>query len=61
MSQVRNGMEKRDAFLSYLDLIIQYNSEMVEAFEGHTKALKELDKSIQTYGDKSEVRAIKQL
>ncbi len=48
-------------FLSYLDLIIQYNSEMVEAFEGHTKALKELDKSIQTYGDKSEVMAIKQL
>lgn len=47
--------------LSYLDLVIQYNSEMVEAFEGHTKALKELDKSIQTYGDKSEVRAIKQL
>ena len=45
--------------LSYLDLIIQYNSEMVEAFEGHTKALKELEKSIQTYGDISEVRAIK--
>ncbi|RAN88959.1 hypothetical protein B5P41_15220 [Bacillus sp. SRB_28] len=37
-----NG-KTRDAFLSYLDLIIQYNSEMVEAFEGHTKALKELD------------------
>lgn len=56
-------MEWKNArcFLSYLDLIIQYNSEMVEAFEGHTKALKELDKSIQTYGDKSEVRAIKQL
>ena len=61
MSQVRNGMENARCFLSYLDLIIQYNSEMVEAFEGHTKALKELDKSIQTYGDRSEVRAIKQL
>lgn len=55
-----NG-KTRDAFLSYLDLIIQYNSEMVEAFEGHTKALKELDKSIQTYGDIQKVRAIKQL
>ena len=42
---------KTRCLLSYLDLIIQYNSEMVEAFEGHTKALKELDKSIQTYGD----------
>ena len=61
MSQVRNGMENARCFLSYLDLIIQYNSEMVEAFEGHTKALKELDKSIQTYGDIPKVRAIKQL
>ena len=50
---------KTRCLLSYLDLIIQYNSEMVEAFEGHTKALKELEKSIQTYGDISEVRAIK--
>ncbi len=25
--------------LSYLDLIIQYNSEMVEAFEGHARKL----------------------
>ncbi|MCP1122580.1 WXG100 family type VII secretion target [Bacillus sp. 3103sda1] len=51
----------RDAFLSYLELIIQLNADMADALEDHTKALKDLDKHIHTFSNTSEVQTIKNL
>ncbi|HEK9100046.1 WXG100 family type VII secretion target [Bacillus pfraonensis] len=55
-----NG-KTRDAFLSYLELLIQFNTKMAEALEGHTKALKELDKHIQSFTNRPEVEGVKKL
>lgn len=55
-----NG-KTRNAFLSYLELLIQFNTKMAEALEGHTKALKELDEHIQSFTNHPEVKEIKKL
>ncbi|AIK37235.1 MULTISPECIES: WXG100 family type VII secretion target [Bacillus] len=55
-----NG-KTRDAFLCYLELLIQYNSEVADALEGQTKALKELDKNIHSFTNRDEVENIKRL
>ncbi|PEM57210.1 WXG100 family type VII secretion target [Bacillus pseudomycoides] len=51
----------RDAFLCYLELLIQYNSEVADTLEGQTKALKELDKNIHSFTNRAEVENIKRL
>ncbi|MEI4803441.1 WXG100 family type VII secretion target [Bacillus sp. FJAT-51639] len=50
-----------DAFLCYLDVLIQYNAKVATVLEGQTKALKELDESIQSFANRIEVEKIKRL
>ncbi|MEC1262250.1 WXG100 family type VII secretion target [Bacillus swezeyi] len=51
----------RDAFLSYLELIIDLNADMKDALEDHTSALNVLEKSIDDFSKLSEVKEIQNL
>ncbi|MCY8036383.1 WXG100 family type VII secretion target [Bacillus sonorensis] len=55
-----NG-KTRDAFLSYLELIIQLNEDMKDALNDHTSALNALEKSIGDFSKLSEVKEIQNL
>lgn len=51
----------RDAFLSYLELIIELNADMKDALKDHTSALDALEKHIEDFSKLSEVQEIKNL
>ncbi|GGE59385.1 WXG100 family type VII secretion target [Priestia taiwanensis] len=53
--------QTRDAFLSYVDLIIQLNVDMVDTLEVQTKALIELEDNIHSFSSTKEVQIIKSL
>lgn len=50
-----------NAFLSYLELLIQFNQDMANALEDHTKAIATLDENIESFTNTNEVRVIKNL
>ncbi|PEI72630.1 WXG100 family type VII secretion target [Bacillus wiedmannii] len=49
----------RDAFVCYLELLIQYNAQIADTLEIQTRALKELDKSIHSFTNRDEVVKMK--
>ncbi|QHZ45834.1 MULTISPECIES: WXG100 family type VII secretion target [Bacillus] len=51
----------RDAFLSYLELIIDLNADMKKALKDHTSSLKHLEKHIGDFSKLSEVKDIQSL
>lgn len=51
----------RDAFLSYLELIIELNADMKDALKDHTAALDALQMHIDDFSKLSEVQEIKNL
>ncbi|MEC3606120.1 WXG100 family type VII secretion target [Bacillus glycinifermentans] len=51
----------RDAFLSYLELIIDLNADMKDALKENTSALDALEKSISDFSKLSEVKEIQNL
>lgn len=51
----------RDAFLSYLELIIELNADMKDALKDHTAAIDALQMHIDDFSKLSEVQEIKNL
>lgn len=51
--------QTRNAFLTYIDLIHQYHSDLLAIMESHNSALSGLKTSVDEYNSSSEVATIK--
>ncbi|MBC6310990.1 WXG100 family type VII secretion target [Listeria sp. FSL L7-1582] len=53
--------KSKDAFVAYLDIIVQYHKDVKSAMKEQTKALENLETYIEAYDSESKVREVKNL
>lgn len=53
--------KSKQAFVAYLDIIVQYHEDVKSAMEEQTKALENLETYIEAYDSESKVQEVKNL